>query len=101
MGASGFILAPEMSDRILSCITDPTDVTGIMQNITISGPAIRFFVDNVRIDEAAWACETTCFANNPQAHLNKGLGELEIKPEPLRYVICTTRDLLEDASIDM
>lgn len=101
MGASGFILAPEMSSRILSCIVDPTDVTGLFDNLTISGPAVKFLVDNVRIDQAAWACETTCFANNPQAFLNEGLGEIEIKPETLRYIICTSRDILEDASIDI
>jgi HK97 family phage major capsid protein len=101
MGASGFILAPEMSSRILSCIVDPTDVTGLFDNLTISGPSVKFLVDNVRIDQAAWACETTCFANNPQAFLNEGLGELEIKPETLRYIICASRDILEDASVDI
>src|SRR5262249_30231583 len=28
-------------------------------------------------------------------------GELEIKPETLRYTLCATRDLLEDASINL
>jgi len=101
MGASGFILAPEMSRRILSCIVDPTDVTGLFDSLTISGPSVKFLVDNVRIDQAAWACETTCFANNPQAALNEGLGEIEIKPETLRYIICASRDILEDASVDL
>ena len=100
-GSNGFILSPIMSDRILSCLVDPTDVTGIMANMTIAGPSVRFLIDNVRIDYAAWACETACFANNPQPNLTEGLGELEIKPETLRYIVCTTRDILEDASIDI
>jgi hypothetical protein len=31
--------------------------------------------------DAAWACEASCFANNPQDDLKEGLGELEIKAE--------------------
>jgi HK97 family phage major capsid protein len=100
-GSNGFILAPEMSSRILSCLVDQTDVAGIMANMTIAGPSVKFLIDNVELDNAAWACETQCFANNPQAHLTEGLGELEIKPETLRYVICATRDILEDASINI
>lgn len=100
-GSNGFILQPEMSSRILSCLTDVTDVAGLMSNITISGPSIKFLIDNVDLDIAAWACQTTCFANNPQPNLAEGLGELEIKPETLRYIVCASRDILEDASVDM
>lgn len=99
IGASGFILPPEMSSRVLSCLQDPTDVTGLMDNMTISSHSIRFMVDNVVLDQAAWACQQECFANNPQDI--EGLGEREIKPETLRYVVCVTRDLLEDASTNI
>ena len=100
-GGNGFILAPEMSNRVLSCLTDETDVAGLMANVTISGPSIKFLLDNVLIDYAAWACETSCFANNPQPNLMEGLGQLELKPESLRYILCATRDLVEDASINL
>jgi HK97 family phage major capsid protein len=33
--------------------------------------------------------------------LTEGLGELEIKPETLRYVVCATSDLLQDASFNV
>lgn len=101
VGSNGFILSPEMSSTVLSCLEDVSDITGLMNNVTIAGPSIRFLVDNVRLDTAAWACEASCFANNPQADLNTGLGELELKPETLRYIVCSTRDLLEDASINI
>jgi HK97 family phage major capsid protein len=101
MGASGFILPPEMSNRILSCLVQPTDVAGLMGNMTIAGPSVKFMVDNVDLDIAAWACQTTCFANNPAPNLTEGLGELEIKPETLRYIVCVTRDLLEDAATNL
>lgn len=99
-GSNGFILSPQMSSVILSCLVDQSDVTGLMQNLTISGPSVKFLIDNVLLDNAAWACDTQCFANNPQP-LIKGLGELEIKPETLRYIICATRDILEDASVNI
>jgi HK97 family phage major capsid protein len=100
-GSSGFILAPEMSNEILSCLEDITDIAGIMRNITISGPSIRFMVDNELFDVAAWACDSSCFANNPSAQIGQGIGEVEIKPESLRYIVCTTRELLEDASANV
>jgi HK97 family phage major capsid protein len=53
------------------------------------------------MSEAAWACEASCFANNPQPDLQEGLGELEIKAESLRFVACAGRDLLEDASFNI
>lgn len=99
-GSNGFIMPPEMSSRILSCLVDKTDVAGLMANMTIAGPSIKFMVDNVVLDAAGWACETNCFANSPQTNLS-GLGELEIRPDPLRYVLCTTRELLEDASVNI
>jgi HK97 family phage major capsid protein len=99
-GSAGFILAPEMSNQILSCLVIPTDITGHMNNITISGPAIKFMVDNEQWDAAAWACDSSCFANSPQ-QVGSGLGEMEIKPESLRYIVCATRDLLEDAAINI
>jgi copper(I)-binding protein len=34
----------------------------------------------------AWACESSCFANNPTPDLQAGLGELEIKAETIRIV---------------
>lgn len=100
-GSNGFILAPQMSNRVLSCLLDPSDVVGLMDGVTISGPSIIFPIDNSRLDAAAWACEANCFANNPQAHLTDGLGQLEIKPETLRYIVCATRDILEDASMNV
>jgi HK97 family phage major capsid protein len=101
MGASGFILVPEMSNQILSCLVDITDVTGMVSNVTISGPSIKFMVDNVRIDTAAWACETTCFANNAPGNFTEGLGEVEFKPEPLRYILCCGRAIYSKTRVSM
>jgi len=101
LGASGFLMAPEMSSTILSCIEDVTDLTGLMANLSISGPSVKFLVDNEIWDQAAWACESQCFANNPTQQIGEGLGEVEIKPESLRYIVCTSRDLLEDANVNV
>src|SRR5262249_29571469 len=100
-GSSGFILAPEQSNTILSCLVDVTDIAGLMNNVNISGAGIKFFVDNEIWDVAAWACESSCFANNPTKMIGDGLGELEIKPESLRYIVCSTRELLEDSSVNI
>jgi len=101
-GANGFLLPVEMSDRILSCLTGPTDITALMDNVTVSGSSIKFLVDQGDLDIAAWACQTTCFPNNPSGtDLASLLGELEIKRETLRYVACATSDLLEDSGFNI
>jgi len=100
-GSSGFIMPPEMSSTVLSCLVDPTDVTGLMNNVTISAPSIKFLIDNARMQDSAWACETACFANNPQADLTEGLGDFEIKAETSRHVVCAGSDLLQDSSFNI
>jgi HK97 family phage major capsid protein len=36
-----------------------------------------------------------------QPDLQESLGRLEIKPEAVRFTVCSTRDLIEDASLDV
>ena len=84
-GSNQFVLAPQWSDRILSCLVDPTDVAGLMGQATTSVGSLKFFIDNQRMRVGAWACEASCFSNNPQPDLQDGLGELEIKTEALRF----------------
>ena len=47
-----------------------------------------------------WSCDTACFANNPSPDLQEGLGELEIKPESTRMMVCATENFLEDANVN-
>jgi HK97 family phage major capsid protein len=101
VGASGFLLPPEMSRTVLSCLEDKTDIAGLMNSLTISGPSIKFLLDNTELDVAMWACDGDCWGATRVANVTAGLSELEIKPETLRYLICTSRDILEDASIDI
>jgi hypothetical protein len=51
--------------------------------------------------DAAWACEASCFANNPMPDLSEGLGELEVKTESLRYIVCAGTDLIQDAAFNI
>jgi predicted phage gp36 major capsid-like protein len=62
---------------------------------------LKFLIDNARMTVGGWACGASCFANNPQPDLQEGLGEMDIKPETVRFVVCATSDLLEDASFDV
>jgi len=98
LGTNSFIMPPTLSATILSC---PTDLAGLVNAIQISSPSIRFMIDNSRLNIAAWACEASCFANNPQPDLAQGIGEMEIKAEPLRFILCVGSDLLQDASFNL
>jgi HK97 family phage major capsid protein len=100
-GSNAFFLPPQISDRILSCIVEPTDLSGIVSHTPISGGSITFPIDNQILDFAAWACEASCFVNNPSPDLQAGLGELTIKAETLRAVVCASRDLMEDAAFPL
>ena len=100
-GSNSFILTPQMTNRVLSCIVYPTDVAGLFDSMTTSSPSVKLLIDNHRMGLGNWACEAGCFNNNPAPDLQAGLGELEIKPEAIRMVVCVTRDLIEDASINV
>jgi HK97 family phage major capsid protein len=97
---TGMLLPPERMAEVLSCIVYPSDLSGLMGRVSISGPSALFLIDNPRMGLGAWACEASCFANNPQPDLAEGLGQLEIKPETIRFVACVTRDLVEDAGMN-
>jgi HK97 family phage major capsid protein len=101
LGGSNFILPPQMSSRVLSCIVEPFNLAGLVHNETISAGSIQFPIDNSRMNIAGWACDASCFANNPQVDLAAGLGQLEIKAEPLRFVACAGSDLLQDAAFNI
>jgi hypothetical protein len=96
-GTNGFILPPERSNIVLSCLVEPSDLSGLVNHVQISAGSVKFFIDSARMGHGAWACDAACFANNPNPELHAGLGELEIKVEPIRFVTCATSDLLQDA----
>jgi HK97 family phage major capsid protein len=68
MGNIGILVPPEISDRILSCLTDPGDLAGTVDSMTISSGAVQFLVDNVDGEGLfGWACESDCTFNQPGA----------------------------------
>lgn len=46
--ANGFLLSPVRASRVLSCLVDPSDLSGLVDRITISGPSVKFLIDNAR-----------------------------------------------------
>jgi len=95
---NGFFVSPQMATEILSCVENIYSITSLLGQVQIAKSAIKIPVDN-EFDEAAWACESECFANS--GNLGDGLSEKEIPANTLRYVACVTRDLLEDAGVDV
>ena len=95
-----YFFSPQMSRQVFSCLEEETDVLSLLGRQNIRRGSLKLPMDN-SWDEAAWACEKDCFANNPSAKLLEGLGEKEITAHALRYTACTTREFLEDAEIDV
>jgi HK97 family phage major capsid protein len=71
-GSSGFFLAPEQSDQVLSCLADQTDIAGLMNNVQISGGSIKFPIDNVDMADAAWACQSECWGKQSASATARG-----------------------------
>lgn len=83
-GNSGWILPPQMADRVLSCLVDQTNISSLMGQAVISAGSIIFPLDNVDLtDSVGWACEANCAVNQASPDLY-GLGQLEIKAETIR-----------------
>jgi len=68
-GSSGFLLPPERSNVVLSCLVDPSDLSSLFNRVSISSSSITFPIDNARMALAAWSCESGCFSNNPMPDL--------------------------------
>lgn len=99
-GSNGYLAPPEISGRILSCLTDPGDVSGLVDNVTIGSGSIKFPIDNNDGENMfGWACEADCWANGPTASLQ--FGEQEVKADELRGLVCLSRSFQEDAAIDL
>ena len=99
-GSQGFMLAPEQSTEILSCLVDLPDITALMRNISISSSSIKFFVDNETWDVAAWACESSCFPTIRRSK-SAAASARSSSSRRARYIVCATRELLEDASTNV
>jgi HK97 family phage major capsid protein len=97
-GNSDWMLAPAVSSRVLSCLTDRSDFLSLFLQETISSGSIIYPVDNSEFEGAGWSCEFSC--DGPGASLAP-IGQLEIKAESLRARICATPDILQDASYNL
>ena len=101
LGSSGWLLPPDWSQTILSCLQAKTDLTGLVTNLTTTGSSLKLFKDSAEFDDAAWGCDVDCFGATQIKNITDGLSEVEIKPEPLRYVLCSSRDIIDDAAVDI
>jgi len=48
-GSTGWVVPPQVSSRILSCLTDPNDVLSMFSQETISAGSIQYPIDNVEM----------------------------------------------------
>jgi HK97 family phage major capsid protein len=55
-GSAGWVIPPQVSTRILSCLTDPTDVLSMFSQETISAGSIQYPIDNVEMENVGCAC---------------------------------------------
>jgi hypothetical protein len=71
-GTNQFLLPPQMVSQALSCLVYPSDLSNLVNRVTISTGSIEFLIDNARMACGAWAIILfqTC---------KKGLGSLRSK----------------------
>ncbi|HEY2526649.1 MAG TPA: hypothetical protein VGJ20_01675 [Xanthobacteraceae bacterium] len=53
-GNNGFLLSPVRASRVLSCLADHSDLSGLVDRI-IGAPSVKFLIDNARSGLGAWA----------------------------------------------
>jgi HK97 family phage major capsid protein len=75
-GSSGWVVPPQVSSRVLSCLIDPTDVLSMFSHETISAGSIQYPINHSEAQGAGWACEFECVG--PQATIPPP-GMMEIK----------------------
>jgi len=95
---AGWVVPPVVSAQILSCLTEPADFLSVFGQEQISSGSIQVPLDSSELEGAAWGCETDCMG--PTATINAP-GMIEIKPESLRSRVCSTSDLVQDASFNI
>jgi HK97 family phage major capsid protein len=96
--SSGWVVPPQVSSRILSCLTDETDFLSLLGQETISAGSVQFPIDNSELQGTGWACDLDCggsAATIPPPSM------MEIRADEIRATICSTNDLLTDASFNV
>src|SRR5262249_24141325 len=51
-GTNEFLMPPDMSSVVMSCLVDPTNLAALVNIVDTSSASVRFFVDNLRISVA-------------------------------------------------
>ncbi len=99
-GSNDWLMPAELSSRIIDCLSDPTDLAGLVGRVNMSSAELRFPINSTNwAGGPQWSCENNCFQSNPTAETN--FGTLAVRSDPLRFVVCLTRSLLEDSSLDI
>jgi len=98
---SRFLVTPQISNRILSCFDEKTDLTGLVTVSNVSKGSVVYMVDKGDIDLAGWQCDTDCLANGNAVNFRDLIGEKEIRVNSLRFKLCASRALLDDQDIDL
>lgn len=94
-----FWLQNEMSDRIIHCYDDVTDLSMLFDSVSISRGAIEMMVDNDVDKRALFKCEMN---TNPPRNPTPALpGTLVIPTFEMHDSECITHTMLEDSEIDI
>ena len=94
-----FWLMPEMSDRIIRCYDETTDLSRLFSTMDISRSSVVMMKDNDVSKRALFRCELDCSpGRNPTPPLP---GTVEIATHELHDSECITHQMMEDAEIDL
>lgn len=93
-----FWLPTEFSDRIIACYKLDTNLTDLVDTITIGRGAVDLMVDNYVSDEAQWACEIGGTNGTTDTQLP---GSQNFAVHEQRAKIAVSNTMIEDAAIDI
>ncbi|MGL5736188.1 MAG: phage major capsid protein [Beijerinckiaceae bacterium] len=87
-----------MTNAIVRCFEEETDLTAFVSSQTISNAGMQFLRENQEAEEAQWECEMSC--NEKQIDIDQP-NMTTIMAHQLRAKVCCTNAMLEDAAFDL
>ena len=93
-----YFLPTEISNQVIRCFTDESDIVGLFQNVNMSGHNLVMPIEPQEGVYAEWTCEGSCDSEDSDL---QQWGNLTLTPQEIRAKGCVTRTMARDSAIDV
>ena len=93
-----YFLPTEISNQVIRCFTEESDIVGLFQNVNMSGHNLVLPVEPQEGVYADWTCEGSCDSEDSDL---QQWGNITLTPQEIRAKGCVTRTMARDSAIDV